>query len=174
MGVQQGGELSGRLDFTMMPGSIGTMDGKGNLLLEKTELFSVPVFGPLSPLISAVIGDRRAGFERAKTAWCSHTIRKGVMSIDEFHTETASLFFTGDGSVDLGSRTIDMTLRMNARGLLGLLTLPIKPLYGLFQFRGTGPLRKPVWENVMFTTPPDSQMKQLNQPPKASKVLPES
>ena len=174
MSEQRGGELSGRLNFTMMPRQIATMNGKGNLLLEKTELFSVPVFGPLSPLISAVVSDRRAGFERAKTAWCSHTIRKGVMTIDEFHTETASLFFTGDGTVDLGARTIDMTLRMNARGLLGLLTLPIRPLYGLFQFRGTGPLGKPTWENVMFTTPPDSQMQQLNQPPKASKVIPES
>jgi hypothetical protein len=63
---------------------------------------------------------------------------------------------------------IDMTMRMNARGLLGIITLPLRPFYGLFQFRGEGPLKKPVWENVMFTSPPEDQKELLLNPPKAT------
>ena len=60
-----------------------------------------------------------------------------------------------------------MTMRMNARGLLGLITLPLRPFYGMFQFRGTGPLKETHWENVMFTSPPKGSGELLMEPPKA-------
>jgi hypothetical protein len=42
----------------------------------------------------------------------------------------------------------------------------------MFQFRGTGPLRKPVWENVMFSTPSAEQDQLLRDPPKA-RIVPD-
>jgi hypothetical protein len=51
---------------------------------------------------------------------------------------------------------------------LGLITLPLRPFYGLFQFHGSGPLKAPVWENVMFTSPPEDQRDVLLNPPKAT------
>jgi hypothetical protein len=167
-----GGEFTGRLDFSLTGGRVKTMNGEGLFALEKTELFSVPMFGPLSQLISGVLNDRRAGFERAKSAFCTFDINEGVLRIRNFQTSTTSLNFVGDGHVDLTERTIDMTMRMNARGLLGLLTLPLRPFYGMFQFRGTGPLKEPKWENVMFTTPSEEQKEALQAPPKARAVTP--
>jgi hypothetical protein len=168
--MKNGGQFTGRIEFTMTGGEVNTMKGEGLFALEKTELFSVPVFGPLSPLISGVLKDRRAGFERAKDGFCTFRIRDGVLRSSDFHTRTASLNFAGEGEVDLAARTIDMTMRMNARGLLGLITLPLRPFYGMFQFRGTGPLKKPVWENVMFSTPSAEQDQLLRDPPKAQIV----
>jgi hypothetical protein len=168
--MKGGGNLTGRLEFTITDGKVETMNGEGLCALEKTELFSVPIFGPLSPLVSGVLSDRSAGFERAKSAFCNFTIKDGVLATQDFQTSTTSLTFLGDGSVDLKERTLDMTMRMNARGLLGLLTLPLRPFYGMFQFRGTGPLKEPKWENVMFTSPPEEQKKLLQPPPKAKPV----
>lgn len=165
--MKGGGDFTGRIEFSIDDGRIETMDGTGLFALEKTELFSVPVFGPLSPLVSGVLNDRRAGFERAKSAFCNFTIQDGILRSNDFHTATTSLTFAGDGQVDLRDRTLDMTMRMNARGLLGLLTLPLRPFYGMFQFRGTGPLKNPKWENVMFTAPPPGQDEHLKDPPKA-------
>lgn len=165
--IKNGGLATGRIGFSLTGGRIETMEGDGLLALEKTELFSVPMFGPLSPLIGGILGDRRAGFERAKSAFCNYRIRKGILSTDDFQTSTTSLVFLGDGSVDLKERTIDMTMRMNARGLLGLITLPLRPFYGMFQFRGTGPLKETHWENVMFTSPPKGSGELLMEPPKA-------
>lgn len=170
--MKGGGNFTGRLGFTMTDGRVETMNGEGLFALEKTELFSVPVFGPLSPLISGVLGDRRAGFERAKSAFCNFTIKDGVLGTRDFQTSTTSLTFLGDGSVNLKERTLDMTMRMNARGLLGLITLPLRPFYGMFQFRGTGPLKEPKWENVMFTSPPEEQKQLLQPAPKARVVNP--
>ncbi len=111
-----------------------------------------------------------AGFQRAKSAFCTFKIKNGVLSTKDFQTATTSLVFVGDGAVDLKDRTLDMTMRMNARGLFGLITLPLRPFYGMFQFRGTGPLKNPTWENVMFTAPPEEQNELLLPAPKAKIV----
>lgn len=164
----QAGQLTGRTELTIQNGRAASVNGRGLLSLEQAELFSVPVFGPLSPLVAGVLGDRRVGFERARNAFCSFSIRDGMLWTEDLYTSTPSLVFTGEGSVDLAEQTLDMTMRMNARGFLGLITLPLRPFYGLFQFRGDGPLAAPEWENVRFTSPPAKQNKLLlGDPPKA-------
>lgn len=152
------GTLTGRISLAGIGGETQTLEGEGLCSLEKGELFAVPVFGPLSPVISAVLADRSAGFERAKDAFCNFTIRKGVIQTNDFVTHTTSLKFTGNGNADLNQKTIDMTIRMNARGLLGIVVLPIQPIIkGLFQFHGKGPMSKPKWEHVIFSYPPDQE-----------------
>ncbi len=168
--MKDGGQVTGRLDFSLTEGQVETMSGEGLLALENTELFAVPIFGPLSPLVSGILGNKRIGFQRADSAFCNFKIKDGILSTRDFNTATNSLVFVGDGSVDLKNQTLDMTMRMNARGLLGLITLPLRPFYGMFQFRGTGPLKETRWENVMFTTPPEGQDNLLTAPPKAKVV----
>lgn len=147
----EGGSTTGRMAFDLDPDSVRTMRGEGLFALEQTQLFAVPIFGPLSPLISGVLNNQKAGFEHARDAFCTFRIVDGVLETRDFRTETKSLSFQGEGKVDLAERTLDMTMTMDAQGLLGLITLPLRPLYGLFEFRGTGPLRQPDWENVVVT-----------------------
>lgn len=168
--IHGGGQVTGRLDFSIHDGKVETMNGEGLFALEKTELFSVPMFGPLSPLVGGVLNDKRAGFERAKSAFCTFRIEDGILSTRDFRTATKSLTFAGDGKVNMMERTLDMTMRMNARGLLGLITLPLRPFYGMFQFHGTGPLKNPKWESEIFTAPTEEQKELLAPPPKAKLV----
>jgi hypothetical protein len=152
------GTLTGRISLAGISGVTQSLEGEGLCSLEKGELFAVPVFGPLSPVISTVLADRRAGFERAKDAFCNFMVRKGVIETNDFTTHTTSLKFTGNGKVDLNQKTVDMTIRMNARGLLGIVVLPFQPIIkGLFQFHGQGPMNKPKWEHVIFSSPPDQE-----------------
>lgn len=168
------GQLTGRIEFVLPNSNIETMSGQGLIALENAELLSVPIFGPLSPVMSKVLNNKRAGFERAKSAFCTFTIHKGILRTRDFQTETNSITFAGDGKVDMKDQTIDFTIRLNARGFLGLITLPLRPFYGLFQFRGTGPLKKTVWENVHFTSPPEDQNRILLAPPPKAQVIDES
>lgn len=171
--LKGGGDFTGRLEFSITRGDIPSMKGDGLMALENAELFSVPVFGPLSGVISKVVDDKRAGFQQAKSAFCTFAIREGVLSTRDFQTSTSSVKFTGDGAVNLSERTIDFTIRLNTRGLLGLITLPLRPFYGLFQFRGSGPLKEPTWENVHFTSPPEEQSDLLLAPPPKARIVPE-
>ncbi len=168
--VNGGGTLTGRIEFTMTGGDVTTMNGKGLVGMENGELFSVPIFGPLSTLVSKVVNDKRFGHERAKSAFCNFTINNGIANTRDFQTQTSSVKFTGDGGINLSNKTIDFTIRLNARGLLGLIFSPLRPFSGLFQFRGTGPLNKIEWENVHFTSPPDEQNEILLDPPRAKAV----
>lgn len=171
--MKGGGLLTGRVNFAITGGDVKTMSGKGLVALEDAKLFSVPMFGPLSGVISKVLDDKLAGFERAKTAFCTFDIQEGILRTHDFHSTTTSVTFTGDGAVDLEEKNIDFTIRLNARGLLGLITLPLRPLYGLFQFRGTGPIDKTEWKNVHFTTPPGKQNDFLLAPPPKARVVEE-
>jgi len=164
------GEVTGRLEFEHQGDDVAGLDGEGHLALERARLFEAPIFGPLSPLISAVLDNRRAGFEQANSAFFTFGIEDGRLRSDDFLTTTPSLVFTGEGSADLPARRLDMTIRMNARGLFGVITLPLRPFYGLFQFRGSGPLDRPEWERVAFTSPPEAQQRVLLDPPKARAV----
>ncbi len=170
--MKGGGDLTGRIEFSLLNGDVGTMNGEGLFAIEQAELFAVPIFGPLSRVVGVVLNDRKAGTEQAESAFCNFQIRNGSMFTHDFQTSTTSLTFVGDGSVNLSEKTIDMTMRMNARGLLGLITLPLRPFYGMFQFRGTGPLKAPSWENVMFTTPSEEQKDLLQPAPKAKAIAP--
>lgn len=169
------GTLTGRIDLKGITGNNKTLEGEGLCALDSGELFAVPVFGPLSGVIAGVLGDRRAGFERAKNAFCNFTIRKGILQTNDFLTYTSNLKFTGNGIVDLDQSTIDMTIRMNARGLLGVITLPLQPIIkGLFQFHGKGPMNKPEWEHVVFTSPPEAEKEALlRSTPRKAMVVPE-
>lgn len=171
--MKGGGLLTGRIDFAITGGDAKTMTGKGLVALEDGELFSVPMFGPLSGVISKVLDDKLAGIERAKTAFCTFDIQEGILRTRDFQSTTTSVTFTGDGAVDLEEKNVDFTIRLNARGLLGLITLPLRPLYGLFQFRGTGPIDKTEWKNVHFTTPPGEQNDFLLAPTPKARVVEE-
>ncbi len=171
--VKGGGLLTGRIDFSIKKGDISTMQGEGLLALEDAVLFSVPIFGPLSKVMAAVLNRKGAGFQRAKSAFCSFEIQDGIVRTHDFHTATNSITFAGEGAVDLRERNLDFTIRLNARGLLGLITLPLRPFTGLFQFRGTGPLQAPRWENVGFTDPPEKQKRMLLAPPPRALIVPE-
>ncbi|MDE0837013.1 MAG: hypothetical protein OSA84_11755 [Akkermansiaceae bacterium] len=171
--MKGGGLVTGRINFGITGSDVKTMSAKGLLGLEGAELLSVPVFGPLSTVMATVLNDKRMGFERAKSAFFTFDINDGILSTRDFQTATTSVTFTGDGEVDLSTKVIDFTIRLNARGLLGLITLPLRPFYGLFQFRGTGPLSKPTWENVHFTSPPEAQNDILLKAPPKALVVPE-
>lgn len=169
--MEGGGKLTGRMEFNLNRGDVSSMQGEGLVALNDGALFSVPIFGPLSTIMSKVVNDKRLGHERAKDAFCTFTIDKGILNTRDFQTQTSSVKFTGDGSVDLSKKTIDFTIRLNARGLLmSIITAPVRPFFGLFQFRGTGPMNKPEWQNVHFTSPPEQQNKLLLEIPRAIAV----
>jgi len=167
------GALTGRFDFEGKSGSIRNLNGRGFCSLQNGSVVALPVFGPLSPLIAGILGDKRMGYERAKDASASFIIRNGVWQTDDFLTTSTSLNLTGNGWVDLHTDKIDMTIRLNARGLLGVITLPLAPIKGLFQFRGTGKFTDSKWRSSPFTQPRRGKKDPLFRKPGRAIVLPE-
>lgn len=162
------GLLTGRLDYSGQGKDIRQFNGKGSIGLERGNLFSIPMMGPLSPLIGTVLGDKNPTNEQAENASCTFAVRKGVVYSDNFLANTRSLTFTGEGKVDLHQKSIDLLVRMNARGLFSIISLPLKPFMGLFQFQGSGKLSSPEWKTSIFTAPKRGKKDPIfRRPPKA-------
>lgn len=150
---EEPGALTGSVDFRGSKLGIRDFNADGLVGIRQGQLVSLPVLGPLSPLIAGVLGDKRVGYENAKDASATFAVRRGVMQTPDFVAVSKSITLTGEGWLDLATKKMDMTVRLNAQGLLGLLTLPLQPIKGIFQFRGTGIYTKPKWRSSPFTRP---------------------
>ncbi|MBT8036790.1 MAG: AsmA-like C-terminal region-containing protein [Verrucomicrobiae bacterium] len=167
------GLLTGRIDFQGEDDNMRKFNGKGALALEKGNLFSVPMLGPITQLMGVVLGKRNPTEEKAKDASCSYVIKDGVMYSSDFLATTRSLKFTGEGDIDLEKKQINMLVRMNARGVFGFFTIPLRPFMGLFQFKGKGSLTDPKWQTTMFTNPKRGKKDPLFRSPPKARVVPE-
>ena len=147
------GWLTGQISFSGVESDLRQFNATGVIGIEKGNLVALPIFGPLSPLISGVLGDKRMGYERAKDASATFAIKNGVWMTKDFSAVSTSLNLTGEGWIDLNTDRIEMIVRINARGLLGLLTTPLTLLKGMFQFRGSGDFTNPNWKPSPFTRP---------------------
>lgn len=166
------GLLTGRIDFSGQNDNIGKLNGKGNISLEEGNLFSVPILGPLTPVIGAVLGKRNPTREHAKHASSSFNLRNGVIYSNDFLATTRSLKFTGEGNINLNKKQIDILMRMNARGLFGMLTFPLQPIMkGLFQFKGTGAISAPKWRPTVFTPPKRGKNDPIYRKPPKARVI---
>ncbi len=162
------GLITGRIEFNGQSNAIDKFNGKGGIALERGNLFSIPMLGPLTPLIGGLLGKKNPTNEQAENASCTYGIRNGIVYSDNFLANTRSLRFTGEGNINLKNKEIDIMVRMNARGLFSLFALPLRPFMGLFQFKGTGNLSEPVWKTSLFTAPKRGKKDPIfHRPPKA-------
>ncbi|MAT47300.1 MAG: hypothetical protein CMO35_07720 [Verrucomicrobiaceae bacterium] len=166
------GAITGRLDFNTIANRKNTLNGKGVIGLRNGQLFNVPIFGPLSLPLGTVLG-KQYSHEQARDASATFVLENGVVLTKDLLTSTTSTTFVGEGSIDLNNQQMDLTMRMNARGLLGLVTLPLTPLKGLFQFRGQGPLKKPIWNVAPFTEPAGGRSHAIFKNPPRAEIVPE-
>lgn len=161
------GKLTGHVNFSGLPEKVRSLNGKGFIGLDKADLFYIPIFGPLSSVFSGILGHKKASHEKVRSVVASFVIKDGTLLTNDLTSQTPSAKITGDGKVDLLTQEIDLTVRASTQGFLGLVTLPIKPLEKLLQFRGTGTVAQPVWKY----SPLNASPKYLTEKPEMNKAI---
>lgn len=182
------GTLTGSFKFRGKGNKVSTLNGHGNLALAQGDLFAVPLFGPLSSLINSVISPlakQKLLHDQAKNFSCNFSTKNGKFHTKDLTSATTNTTFTGEGWIDLNKETLDLTIRMNFRGLMGLAEVPMKVIElpfqalkkvltgknvkGLRQFHGTGKISNPTWKFSPFEAPRDAKNDPIfRSPPKAS------
>ena len=175
-GLNQG-SLYGNFSFSGRGADISSLNGKGSLALRNGDLMAVPLFGPLSKLIDGVLTSATKRdtllHEKATDIDCSFTTKDGVFYSQDISSGTQSTVFSGEGWINCNDLTLDLTIRMNFRGLMGLAEVPMKiielpvqalnkiftgrDIRGLRQFQGTGKLNDPEWKYTPFQAPRDGK-----------------
>lgn len=184
------GSLTGSFTFRGMASKISSLNGHGNLALSNGDLFSVPLFGPLSSLVDSVVSplsNQKILHEQARNFSSNFSTKNGTFHTKDLTSMTASTTFTGEGWIDLNKEILDLTIRMNFRGMMGLAEIPVKiielpfqalktlvtgkEVKGLRQFRGTGKISKPTWQFAPFQPPRDGKDDPIFRPPPRAQII---
>jgi hypothetical protein len=132
-------------NFTGQLGNLDTMKGEGEITIKDGYILSIPFLGGLSEMLSSVIPN--FAMAKAGKAHSTYTLDQGrILSKD---VEISSAIFTviGEGNYDYVRDNLNMDMRVNAKGVAGILLFPVSKL---FEYKGSGSLKKPVWQPKVF------------------------
>ncbi len=139
------GQLSGTYDFDGLGGDARKMSGNGKLEVTNGNVFAIPIFGPLSGILSHILPGT-AGYSIAHEATASFTIKDGIIHTDDFDVAGKLFSMVGQGDIYFLDDKLDFDLRINPKGPGVLLA----PMYKLFEYKGEGSLSKPDWHPKGF------------------------
>jgi len=139
------GLVSGRYNFTFVPGKPEQMRGEGNLLVEDGNVFAIPVLGPLSFLLDSVVPG--AGYQTSRRATCDYTVANGEIRTDNLDVQGQGFVMIGQGSLFFIEDRMDFGVRVNAQGVPGILLYPVSKL---FEYVSDGKMTEPKWRPRML------------------------
>ncbi|MGA9579377.1 MAG: hypothetical protein WBV90_17335, partial [Terrimicrobiaceae bacterium] len=131
---------SGDFNFTARMGQEQLMRGDGSLRVEDGRVFAIPILGPLSEIINKIIPG--AGFQSARLATADFTVGDERINTKNLKIEGAGFSLFGYGDIFFVKDKMDMSVRINARGIPGLVLFPVSKL---FEYVSTGSVSKPEW-----------------------------
>lgn len=138
------GRMAGSYNFEGVGDQTRAMRGTGQIKVSNGDVFAIPVFGPLSGLISGIFPG--AGYSVAKQAAAGFTIANGVIHTDDLRVSGKLFGMLGRGDIHFLDNKLDFDIRISANGPGALLT----PMYKLFEYKGEGSLSKPSWHPKRF------------------------
>ncbi|MFM8886935.1 MAG: AsmA-like C-terminal region-containing protein [Chthoniobacterales bacterium] len=154
------GLVSGRYNFSFVPGKPEQMHGEGNLLVEDGNVFAIPVLGPLSFLLDSVVPG--AGYQTSRRATCDYTVANGEIRTDNLDVQGQGFVMIGQGSLFFIEDRMDFGVRVNAQGVPGILLYPVSKL---FEYVSDGKMTEPKWrprvlpKNERMAEPPKKEEK---------------
>ena len=138
------GLLNGTYDFTGLGSDARTMRGRGRVEVTNGDVFAIPIFGPLSGILNRILPG--SGYSIAHKASGDFKVDQGIIHTDDFEADGTLFSMLGHGDVHFLDDKLDFNLRLNMKGPGVLLT----PMYKLFEYSGTGSLKKPDWRPAVL------------------------
>lgn len=134
------GELSGHYDFSFVPENPASMRGTGHMLVKDGNVFAIPVLGPLSMALDAVIPG--TGYQTARKATCDFHVANGEIRTDNLDIVGRGFSIIGQGSLFFLKDRMNFHVRVNAQGVPGLILYPVSKL---FEYVSDGKMSDPQW-----------------------------
>jgi len=138
--------LSGTYDFTGNCDNARLMQGNGTLTVANGDVFAIPVFGPLSGILGALLPGKVVGYSIAREAKANFTAKNGILHTDNFEVAGGWFSMLGDGDIYFLDDKLDFNIRISPKGAGVLLA----PVYKLFEYKGEGSLKNPNWHPKAF------------------------
>jgi hypothetical protein len=134
------GVMSGKYAFDASLRDPSKMRGRGSIRVEEGHVLAIPLFGPISVIISKIIPG--AGHENARLATANFTISDQVITTRDLDIQGSGFELFGDGTIGFPGGRMDLTVRINARGIPGLVFFPVSKL---MEYVSVGTVSDPQW-----------------------------
>src|SRR5262249_51771019 len=138
------GWLEGAGDFSGLGSDPGSMGGRGKVEVTDGDVFAIPIFGPLSGILNRILPG--SGYSIARKATATFKVKEGVIQTDDFDADGSLFSMLGHGDIHFLDDNLDFSLRLNMKGPGLMLT----SMYKLFEYVGTGSLKKPDWRPAVL------------------------
>ncbi len=145
------GKVSGRYSFTGRENDPAKMTGSGNVVVLNGDVFAIPFLGPFSELLNTIVPGM--GYSVADRATANFNIADGKISTDDFVVLSSAFSMSGGGDIDFMNDRLDFDIRINAKGLPGVLLFPVSKL---FEYTADGTMDQPGWKPKLLSTSPQS------------------
>jgi hypothetical protein len=104
------------------------------------DVFSIPLFGPFSGILNTIVPGM--GYNMAREASAAFDVRDGVIETNHFEVKGMGFEMLGRGKIFFLDDRINFNIRINAKGLPGVVLFPVSKL---LEYESNGPLSKPSW-----------------------------
>ena len=138
------GLLNATYDFTGLGSDPRSMRGHGKVEITNGDVFAIPIFGPLSGILNRILPG--SGYSIAHRATANFEVNEAIIHTDDFEADGTLFSMLGHGDVHFLDDKLDFNLRLNMKGPGVVLT----PMYKLFEYAGTGSLKKPDWRPAVL------------------------
>jgi hypothetical protein len=138
------GQLNGSYDFNGVGDKPRLMQGSGKMNVANGDVFAIPVFGPLSGILGAIIPG--AGYSIARNASANFTVKDGIIHTEDLEVAGQLFSMLGHGDIHFLDDKLDFDVGVDPKGPGVLLA----PVYKLFEYKGEGSLKSPNWHPKGF------------------------
>lgn len=130
------GKVSGNFDFEADMRAQEDLVGRGSMKIVDGDVFAIPILGPFS----AILGD--IGFQDARNATADFTVKNQTITTKNLEIQGKGFSMFGEGDIFFMQDKMDMNIRLNAKGLPGMLLFPVSKL---FEYVSYGKASDPIW-----------------------------
>jgi hypothetical protein len=134
------GVMSGNYRFDAIQGRENLMKGAGSIRVEDGNVFAIPVLGPFSEILGGLLPG--IGYQTARLATADFTVANEIINSRNLIIEGAGFSMFGAGDIHFMTSRLDMSMRVNAKGIPGIVFYPVSKL---FEYVSTGTVADPGW-----------------------------
>ncbi|MCB1275881.1 AsmA-like C-terminal region-containing protein [Prosthecobacter sp.] len=145
-GNESEGDITGHFKFTGRMNDWKALKGGGALTILNGNLLALPVLGPLTPIIGAILPSPIKGYNVAKKADCTFEVADGFVVSENIEAESGAYRIFTRGNIDFIRDDIDFNAEVRLRGL-GILLFPVTQLLA---YKGSGTVGDAKWSPRIF------------------------
>ena len=134
------GVISGDYRFDARMGAEENMTGLGSLRIEDGNVFAIPIFGPFSAILGSIIPG--VVYNTARLATADFTVANKKINTRNIEIAGTGFSMFGYGDIYFLTGRLDMSMRINAQGVPGLVFFPVSKL---LEYHSDGTVSDPGW-----------------------------